>query len=94
MESTVLTTHAEKTVAGKKSVKQKLRLIIAGLMVIFLMVIAFYAIRNIDGIPYHHFYTYIAKCFAIWAKSLAYSELVLVIGGFLLYMLREHGRPL
>lgn len=79
-----------KTMANKKSVKQKLRVNIVGLMVVFLIVITFYAIRNIDSIPYHHFTTYVAKCFATWAKSLVYSELVMVIGGFLLYLLREH----
>ncbi|HLG31040.1 MAG TPA: hypothetical protein VI387_12590 [Candidatus Brocadiales bacterium] len=76
--------------ANKKSVKQKLRVNIVGLMVVFLIVITFYAIRSIDSIPYHHFTTYVAKCFATWAKSLVYSELVMVIGGFLLYLLREH----
>ncbi len=75
---------------NKKSVKQKLRVNIVGLMVVFLIVITFYAIRGMDSIPYHHFTTYVAKCFATWAKSLVYSELVMVIGGFLLYLLREH----
>ncbi len=75
---------------NKKSVKQKLRVNIVGLMVVFLIVITFYAIRGMDSIPYHHFTTYVAKCFATWAKSLVYSELVIVIGGFLLYLLREH----
>ncbi len=75
---------------NKKSVKQKLRVNIVGLMVVFLIVITFYAIRSIDGISYNYFTTYVAKCFATWAKSLVYSELVMVIGGFLLYLLREH----
>ncbi|MGR3309211.1 MAG: hypothetical protein ACUZ77_00400 [Candidatus Brocadiales bacterium] len=74
----------------KKSVKQKLRVNIIGLMVVFLIVITFYALRDIDSIQYHYFTTYVAKCFATWAKSLIFCELVIVIGGFLLYLLREH----
>ena len=79
-----------KTMANKKSIKQKLRVNIVGLMVVFLIVITFYALRDIDSIPYHHFTTYVTKCFATWAISLAFSELVMVVGGFLLYLLREH----
>lgn len=80
----------EKTATNKKGVKQKLRVNIVGLMVVFLIVITFYALRNIDSISYHHFTTYVAKCFATWAISLVFSELVMVGGGFLLYLLREH----
>lgn len=76
--------------SSKKSVKQKLRVNIVGLLVVFLVIITFYAIKGMDSIPYDHFTTYVAKCFWTWAKSLVYSELVIVVGGFLLYLLREH----
>jgi hypothetical protein len=78
-----------KTMTTKENAKQKLRVNIVGLMVVFLAVIAFYAVKGIDSIPYNHFTTYVAKCFATWAKSLVFSELVIVIGGFSLYLLRK-----
>lgn len=89
-KDTILTTHEEKITTSKINVKQKVRVNIVGLMVVFLIVITFFAIKGIDSIPYHHFTAYVGKCFATWAKSLAYCELVMVIGGFLLYLLREH----
>lgn len=92
MKPVGLTTYKEKVHATSAGVKRNIRINIFGLMIVFISIITFLAFNKIGSITYYQFTDYVIKCFAVWAISLVSCELVLVIGGFLLYLLRDRKR--
>lgn len=89
MEKTYETLLFEEKEAGKGTARKVLRIMIVTFMCTALALIALFSILSINDIKDTSPSVYISRCIVIWIRSIIITQAVVIIGGILLFLLRE-----